>query len=72
MIDTEESIDQEILNQLCDPFFSIKSDSGKMGLGLAIAKQIVEHHNGSITVNLLSGKMTLPGNTKFTVSLPIQ
>ena len=43
-----------------------------MGLGLAIAKQIIEQQNGSITVNLLSGKMTLPGNTKFTVSLPIQ
>ncbi|MGB5711776.1 MAG: response regulator [Waterburya sp.] len=72
VIDTGESIDQEILNQLCDPFFSTKSTTGKLGLGLAIAKQIVEQHYGSISVNLLSGKMTLPGNTKFTVSLPIQ
>ena len=49
-----------------------RASTGKVGLGLAIAKKIVEQHDGSITVNLLSGKMTLPGNTKFTVSLPIQ
>lgn len=72
IIDTGESIDQEILNQLCDPFFSTKSSADKVGLGLAIAKQIVKQHDGSIAVNLLSGKMTLPGNTKFTVSLPLQ
>ena len=72
MVDTGESINQEILNKLCDPFFSTKSSTDKVGLGLAIAKKIVEQHDGSITVNLLSGKMTLPGNTKFTVSLPIQ
>ncbi len=71
IIDTGESISEAILNQLCDPFFTTKSAEGKVGLGLAIAKQIVELHDGSIAVNLLSGKMTLPGNTKFTVSLPI-
>ncbi len=71
IIDTGESIPPEMLNQLCDPFFTIKASEDKMGLGLAIAKQIVEQHDGSIAVNLLSGKMTLPGNTKFTVSLPI-
>ncbi|HEY9770358.1 MAG TPA: response regulator [Coleofasciculaceae cyanobacterium] len=71
IIDTGESIAQEMLNQLCDPFFTTKASENKMGLGLAIAKQIVEQHDGSIAVNLLSGKMTLPGNTKFTVSLPI-
>ncbi|MGF1588613.1 MAG: response regulator [Pleurocapsa sp.] len=72
IIDTGESISPEILSQLCDPFFTTKAAEGKMGLGLAIAKKIVEQHDGSITVNLLSGKMTLPGNTKFTVSLPLQ
>ncbi|MEM8722434.1 MAG: response regulator [Cyanobacteria bacterium P01_G01_bin.39] len=71
IIDTGESIKQELTNKLCDPFFTTKSSPDKVGLGLAIAKQIVEQHNGSIAVHLLSGKMTLPGNTKFTVSLPI-
>ena len=71
IIDTGESIPQEMLNQLCDPFFTTKASEDKMGLGLAIAKEIVEQHDGSIAVNLLSEKMTLPGNTKFTVSLPM-
>ena len=72
IIDTGESISQELLDRLCNPFFTTKSADGKIGLGLAIAKQIVEQHDGSIAVNLLSGKMTLPGNTKFTISLPFK
>lgn len=71
MIDTGEGIPQEIVNQLCFPFFTTKSSENNMGLGLAIAKKIIERHDGSITVKLLFGKMTLPGNTKFTVSLPL-
>lgn len=71
IIDTGESMSQELLDKLCDPFFTTKSAKGKVGLGLAIAKKIIEQHDGSISVNLLSGKMTLPGNTKFTVSLPL-
>lgn len=72
IIDTGESISQELLDRLCDPFFTTKSALGKIGLGLAIAKQIIEQHDGSISVNLLSGKMTIPGNTKFTISLPLE
>ena len=72
IIDTGESMSSEIMNKICEPFFSTKSSSDRVGLGLTIAKQIVEQHNGSISVNLLSGKMTLPGNTKFTVTLPFK
>jgi two-component system, NtrC family, sensor kinase len=71
IIDTGESINPELLDKLCDPFFTTKSAQGKVGLGLAIAKQIIEQHDGSITVQLLAEKMTLPGNTKFTISLPM-
>ncbi|MFM2313985.1 MAG: hypothetical protein RLZZ04_3261 [Cyanobacteriota bacterium] len=71
LIDTGASISQDLLEKLCDPFFTTKSAEGKVGLGLAIAKQIIEQHDGTIAVNLLSGKMTLPGNTKFTISLPL-
>ena len=72
IIDTGESINKGLVNKLCDPFFTTKFAEGRVGLGLAIAKKIVEQHDGSIAVNLLSGQMTLPGNTKFTVSLPIK
>ena len=72
IIDTGKSISQEVLQKLCEPFFTTKSSPDRVGLGLAIAKQIIEQHNGSISVKLLSGKMTLPGNTKFTVTLPLK
>ena len=71
IIDTGASISKEILSKLCDPFFSTKSSPDRVGLGLAIAKQIIEQHNGGISVSLLSAKATLPGNTKFTVTLPL-
>ena len=71
IIDTGEGIDPEIVAQMCDPFFSTKSLEKNTGLGLTIAKQIIDYHGGSIAVNLLSGRTTLPGKTKFTVSLPL-
>lgn len=71
IIDTGESVDPEILGKLCDPFFTTKAEPENMGLGLAIAKRIVELHNGRISVSLLSSNRSLPGNTKFTVLLPI-
>ena len=71
IIDTGEGIDPEIVSKMCDPFFTTKSPGKNTGLGLTIAKQIVDYHEGSIAVNLLSGRTTLPGKTKFTVSLPL-
>ena len=71
IIDTGEGIDPEIVNKMCDPFFTTKSPGKNTGLGLTIAKQIIDCHEGSIAVNLLSGRTTLPGKTKFTVSLPL-
>jgi two-component system OmpR family sensor kinase len=38
--------------------------SGGSGLGLSIAKAIVERHNGTITV------VSEPGHTVFTIALP--
>ncbi len=71
IIDTGEGIDPEIVNKLCDPFFTTKSLGENIGLGLTIAKQIVEQHEGSIAIATLSSKVTLPGKTKFTVLLPL-
>ena len=42
-----------------------KNEYGGTGMGLAICKRIVEHHNGSITVN-----STPCAGTTFHVSLP--
>ncbi|MEA3384354.1 MAG: hybrid sensor histidine kinase/response regulator [Campylobacterota bacterium] len=42
-----EGIDDSILANIFEPFASTKDDKG-MGIGLNIAKQIVEQHNGAI------------------------
>jgi two-component system, NtrC family, sensor kinase len=64
IIDTGSGIAKEIVNQICDPFFTTKSPGEGVGLGLTVVKQIIEKHDGTIAVN------SLPGKTKFTVSLP--
>jgi signal transduction histidine kinase len=71
IIDTGEGIEPEIVNKLCDPFFTTKSPGENVGLGLTIVKQIIEQHEGSIVTTTLSSKATLPGKTKFTVLLPL-
>ncbi|MGB5896487.1 MAG: HAMP domain-containing sensor histidine kinase, partial [Ignavibacteriaceae bacterium] len=51
-------------NKVFEPFYTTKSSG--TGLGLTIAKKIVEQHNG--TINLVSSK---PGETIFKISLPL-
>jgi len=72
IIDTGDGIKPEVIKKMCDPFFTTKAPGENIGLGLTIAKQIVEHHGGSISVNILPEKTTLPGKTKFTVILPLK
>ena len=45
--DNAGGLSKEILKKLFEPFTSSKSQSG-MGIGLSIAKKIIEEHNGSI------------------------
>lgn len=71
IIDTGDGIKPEVVQKMCDPFFTTKAPGENIGLGLTSAKQIVEQHNGRISVNILSGKTSLPGKTKFTVTLPL-
>lgn len=63
-------IDQEHLSHIFERFYRIETsrerDKGGTGLGLPIAKEIIEDHNGTITVY-----SELRHQTIFTVSLPI-
>lgn len=68
--DSGPGIAQTHLPHLFERFYRVDSSrdrqSGGAGLGLAIAKEIVEAHQGSLKVQSEVGK-----GTKFTLSLPI-
>ncbi len=48
--DTGEGIAPEELNRIFESFYQGSGNGGRLGLGLAISKEIVEAHRGSITV----------------------
>ena len=62
--DRGSGMDQATLDRIFEPFFSTKKRG--TGLGLAIVKQIVEQHEGTITVDSASGK-----GTTFRIDLPL-
>ncbi len=67
--DTGEGMDKEHLTKIFERFYRINKarerESGGSGLGLSIAKWIVEEHRGSIHVESTVGKGSV-----FTVTLP--
>lgn len=63
ILDTGIGIPKEHLAVLFEPFFTTKD--GGMGLGLAVVKQIVEQHFGSIKVESCVGE-----GTAFEIRLP--
>ncbi|MFH1379596.1 MAG: PAS domain S-box protein [bacterium] len=68
--DTGKGIPQQIMKQICDPFFTTKSISNEnkahnIGLGLSIAYGIISNHNGNIHI-----ESKLGAGTTVTISLP--
>jgi len=64
IIDSGHGIPDELKDRIFEPFFSTKQGGEGMGLGLDIARRIVESHGGSIEFE------SRPGRTVFTVTLP--
>ncbi len=64
--DNGMGIPDDIRDKIFDPFFTTKEIGKGTGLGLDIVRGIIKHHNGSIKVN------SKPGQTEFSVCLPIQ
>jgi two-component system NtrC family sensor kinase len=60
-------IASELLPQIFDPFFTTKEDKLRTGLGLAVAKSIVEQHGGLIEVRSDYGH-----GAEFLVTLPLK
>lgn len=61
--DSGSGIDKDHLDKLFEPFFTTKVKG--TGLGLAITKEIIENHNGQISVQSKVDKGTI-----FTIRLP--
>jgi len=64
--DNGTGIPPEVLPQIFEPFFTTKEEQQRTGLGLAVARSIVEQHGGEITVESAPGK-----GTEFVVGLPL-
>ncbi len=59
-------INQDHLYNLFEPFYQVENGKKGMGLGLYIAKSIVEVHKGKIWVESVEGK-----GSKFSFTLPV-
>jgi signal transduction histidine kinase len=62
--DSGPGIPEGIRGRIFDPFFTTKDQGEGTGLGLGIARQIVQRHHGQIRVD------SEPGRTSFEVRLP--
>ncbi|WP_316369580.1 PAS domain S-box protein [Candidatus Thiodiazotropha sp. CDECU1] len=62
--DTGPGLNESMLKQVCQPFFSTKEKG--MGMGLAIARSVVEAHAGQMLVS-----NTPQGGASFSFTLPI-
>lgn len=65
--DNGPGIPLDLQSRLFDPFFTTKPVGQGTGLGLSISYQIIEKHQGKITVNSALGK-----GTEFVITLPIR
>ncbi|MDJ0633830.1 MAG: ATP-binding protein [Xenococcaceae cyanobacterium MO_188.B29] len=63
--DSGSGIPEEIKDKIFQPFFTTKPMGEGSGLGLDIARKIIDKHQGYITVE------SQPGHTTFQVKLPI-
>ncbi|MFP4058749.1 MAG: ATP-binding protein [Candidatus Brocadiia bacterium] len=65
--DTGGGIAEEELSRIFEPFYTTKPAGEGTGLGLAVAKRIVDFHNGHIEVESTVGK-----GTTFTIQFPAE
>jgi CheY-like chemotaxis protein len=63
--DSGYGMDKETLDQIFDPFFTLKDVGKGTGLGLSTTHGVIEQHKGSISVSSKPGK-----GTTFEVTLP--
>jgi two-component system NtrC family sensor kinase len=64
--DDGPGIPPELHQKIFEPFFSTKDEQHRTGLGLAVARGIVERHGGTITLNSTPG-----AGAEFVIQLPL-
>ncbi len=64
--DNGSGISEMTISKIFDPFFTTKDPGKGTGLGMSIAREIIQKHGGSIEVRSEVGK-----GSEFTVSLPV-
>ena len=65
--DSGVGISEEVLPHIFQPFFRVDDHESGMGLGLSIAKEIIEMHDGEISV-----ESEVDNGTRFTIVLPLR
>ncbi|HEX7841402.1 MAG TPA: HAMP domain-containing sensor histidine kinase, partial [Kofleriaceae bacterium] len=63
--DNGPGVPEDVLPRIFEPFFTTKRTGEGTGLGLGIARQIVDKHGGTMRCD------SRPGDTRFEVRLPI-
>jgi PAS domain S-box-containing protein len=64
--DNGRGMEQDVLSQIFDPFYTTRRDSGGTGLGLSISYSLVQEHHGLI------GVLSRPGmGSRFSIFLPV-
>lgn len=63
--DTGSGIDESVAHRIFEPFFTTKPTGQGTGLGLAVAKSIIELHGGAISL-----ENRKPAGVRVTISLP--
>jgi two-component system NtrC family sensor kinase len=56
--DTGSGIPPELMERICEPFFSTRQEEGMRGLGLAIVQDIVKMHGGRMEIRSVQGEGT--------------
>jgi len=65
--DTGSGIEPENIGRIFEPFFTTKEEEKGSGLGLFVAREIIEEHGGLIEVNSTPGQ-----GTTFSIKLPLK